>query len=636
MMRVALLLSLILFSMTMISTAKSAADLPLEEFFKTYRVGSLAFSPDESEFAFISDKSGKHQAYRMPVQGGDWQRLLETDDAITSITWCPTDRSLIIFGMDQGGDENYHLYRTTPAGQTFEDLTPWAGKRATLIGWSHNGYYLYFNSNRRDDRFMDTYRLDVRTMQTEVVFENNTTFSVDAISPDDRVLILNEFLNVTSSNLYTYDVTTKETKAFTTQADGEANYGFADFSPDGKLYYVLSDRGSEFTHLKTYDPATQQWATVLQPEWDVVSASFSYKNTYLITAVNEGGISRVTIVDHKSGKPVALPPLPAAEIIPVGFSRSERYLRIYVNADNIPGDQYVFDLHENKLTKLTDLFDTSELREEMMVTSRLVSYPSFDGKQIPAWLYIPKHLPKGGKAPVVIDVHGGPMAQETPAYKPWTQFLLSRGFIVASPNVRGSTGYGKSYYLADDQKWGEDPLQDVVYLKKYLAGVPEADTSRTVIWGGSYGGYMVLAALAFTPEEFTLGLDWVGPSNLFTLLSSIPPYWEPYRAYFYKEIGNPELAADSARMYKQSPVFFADRIQRPLFIVQGRNDPRVKVAESDQIVDAARKNGKEVEYLIFEDEGHGLRKRENKLKAYAAMYEFMRHHLGMNGTDRID
>jgi dipeptidyl aminopeptidase/acylaminoacyl peptidase len=228
------------------------------------------------------------------------------------------------------------------------------------------------------------------------------------------------------------------------------------------------------------------------------------------------------------------------------------------------------------------------------------------------------------------------MAQEKPVYKPWTQFLLSRGYIVVSPNVRGSTGYGKSYYLADDQKWGEDPLQDVVYLKKHLATIPEADTSKVVIWGGSYGGYMVLAALTFAPEEFALGLDWVGPSNLFTLLASIPPYWEPYRQYFYKEIGNPELPQDSARMYRQSPVNFADRIQRPLFIVQGRNDPRVKVAESDQIVEAARKNGKEVEYLIFEDEGHGLRKRENKLKAYAAMYDFMKLHLSLNPSDKMN
>jgi dipeptidyl aminopeptidase/acylaminoacyl peptidase len=515
-------------------------------------------------------------------------------------------------------------------------LTPWEGKRATLVGWSHSGHYLYFNSNKRDDRFMDTYRLDVKTMQMEVVFENNTTYSVDAISPDDKLLILNEFLNVTASNLYTYDVATKQMKPFTSQAEGEANYGFADFAPDGKLFYVLTDKGSEFTHLTTYNPATGEWKTVLQPEWDVVSASFSYRNSYFITSVNAGGISQVTITDMRTGKPLSLPPLPAAEIIPVGFSRSERYLRIYVNADNIPGDQYVFDIKENALTKLTDLFDSSTLREDMMVTSKLIHYPSFDGKQIPAWLYIPKQLPKNGKAPVVIDVHGGPMAQETPVYKPWTQFLLSRGFIVASPNVRGSTGYGKSYYLADDQKWGEDPLQDVVYLKKYLAEVPEADTSRTVIWGGSYGGYMVLAALTFTPEEFALGLDWVGPSNLFTLLASIPPYWEPYRAYFYKEIGNPAIPEDSARMYKQSPVNFADRIQRPLFIVQGRNDPRVKVAESDQIVEAARANGKQVEYMIFEDEGHGLRKRENKLKAYSAMYDFMKLHLGMSELDKTD
>ncbi len=613
--------------------AETASDLPLEEFFKTYRVGSLSFSPNESEFVFVSDKSGKFQPYIMPVRGGEWRQLLETEDVIFAVSWCPTNSDLIFFMMDKGGDENFHLYKTTPKGGTHEDLTPWEGKRANLVGWSKNGRYLYYNCNKRDDRFMDTYRLDVTTMQAELVFENNTTFGVDAISPDDKTFILNEFLNVTSSNLYTYDVATKETKPFTSQADGEANYGFADFSPDGKTFYILTDKGSEFTKLVSYSPESGEWKTELETSWDVENASFSFKNSYFMVAVNEGGRTKFSIKDVKSGKSLELPPLPDAEIIPVGFSRSERYLRVFVNADNIPGDQYLVDMKSNELVKLTNLFDNSKLAPNMLVESELIHYKSFDGKEIPCWLYKPKNMPQAKSYPVVLDIHGGPMAQQKPFYNPWTQFLVSRGYIVAAPNVRGSTGYGKSYYLADDQKWGEEPLQDVVSLKRYLGGIENADTSRTVIWGGSYGGYMVLAGLTFTPQEFALGLDWVGPSSLFTLMRSIPPYWEPYKAYFHREVGNPDNPADSSRMYRQSPVYFADRIQRPLFIVQGRNDPRVKVAESDQIVDAARKNGKQVEYMIFEDEGHGLRKRENKLKAYSAMYDFMELHLDRKQTD---
>lgn len=366
---------------------------------------------------------------------------------------------------------------------------------------------------------------------------------------------------------------------------------------------------------------------MLQPEWDITRAGFSFHDSYFYTAVNEGGITSVEIEEVGTGEKLLLPPLPPAEVIPAGFSRSERYLRIYVNADNIPGDQYLFDIAEDRLLKLTNLFDQSELEGEMLVESELIHYESFDGLEIPAWVYKPKDIPKNKKLPVVIEIHGGPMAQAQPGYSAWTQFLVSRGFVVAKPNVRGSTGYGKSFYQADDHKWGEDPLYDVVELKRYLGNDPQIDTSRAVIWGGSYGGYMVLAALTFTPYEFAMGLDWVGPSNLFTLLESIPPYWEPYRQYFYTEVGNPELPADSARMYRQSPVFFADRISRPLFIVQGRNDPRVKVAESDQIVAAARANGKAVEYQIYEDEGHGLRKRENKLRAYGDMYRFMKDHL---------
>ncbi len=614
--------------------AKSAAGLPLEEFFKTYRVGSLSFSPDETQFVFVSDKFGLSQPYTMPVRGGEWKPLLETKDAIYSVMWCPNDADKVFYTMDSGGDENFRLYLFERGTGKSTALIP-EGTRADVLGWSHDGYSLYYNSNERNPRFMDTYRLNVLMMKSERVFENNTTFSVSGISRDDGTFILSEFINVTSSNLYVYDVKSGIMTPITSQDEGEANYEFADFSPDGKLLYILTDFESEFMRLMTYDTESQEWEVAYESDWDVVSAGFSYKDKYFYVRVNEDGISRVEIENVETGEELELPPLPNAEIVPIGFSRSERYLRIYVMADHIPGDQYIYDLETYELIKLTNLFDTSELKSDMLVRSELVRYESFDGTEIPTWIYRPAKQTWGKKAPVVIEVHGGPMAQQKAGYSPWIQFLVSRGFIVAAPNVRGSTGYGKSYYLADDQKWGEDPLQDVIYLKHYIAdNYSEADTSKTVIWGGSYGGYMVLAAMTFAPEEFAMGLDWVGPSNLFTLLESIPPYWEPYKAYFHREIGNPSIPEDSARMYRQSPVFFADRIVRPLLIVQGRNDPRVKVAESEQIVEAARKNGKEVEYMIFEDEGHGLRKRDNKLKAYHAMYDFMRTNLGMKKTDK--
>jgi dipeptidyl aminopeptidase/acylaminoacyl peptidase len=616
-----------------VSSAKTAADIPLEEFFKTYRVGSLSFSPDETKFVFVSDKYGNYQPYTMPVRGGEWTPLLQTEDAIYAVQWCPTDANKIFFTMDQSGDENFRLYYYDFDRNEYNGLTA-AGSRTSILGWSHDGYYLYYSSNEREPRFMDTYRLDVRTMETKRVFENNTTLTVVGISRDDKTFILSEYINVTASNLHVYDVDSGIMSPLTSQDEGEANYEFADFSPDGRVLYILTDKDSEFFRLMTYDTEEQTWDVEYESDWDVVGAGFSYNDKYFYVRVNEDGISRVEIENVETGEELEIPPLPNAEIVPVGFSRSERYLRIYVNADNIPGDQYLYDLQTYELIKLTNLFDTSELSPDMLVKSELIRYESFDGMEIPAWIYTPKDLTWGKKAPVVLEIHGGPMAQQKTGYSPWIQFLVSRGFIVAAPNVRGSYGYGKSYYLADDQKWGEDPLQDVVYLKHYIAdNYPTADTSRTVIWGGSYGGYMVLAAMTFTPGEFALGLDWVGPSNLFTLMESIPPYWEPYKKYFYKEIGDPSIPADSARMWRQSPVNFADRIDRPLLIVQGRNDPRVKVAESEQIVEAARKNGKQVEYMLFEDEGHGLRKRENKLKAYHAMYDFMRANLGMKKTD---
>lgn len=221
----------------------------------------------------------------------------------------------------------------------------------------------------------------------------------------------------------------------------------------------------------------------------------------------------------------------------------------------------------------------------------------------------------------MIEVHGGPMAQEVKRWSPVRQYFANQGYVVLVPNVRGSTGYGKTYHQLDDRDWGGAPLQDVIYGKRYLASLDYVDTGKVVIHGGSYGGYMVLAALTFAPTEFAAGIDVVGPSNLVTLLQSVPPYWKPYLEYFHREVGDP--VKDRKLLQERSPLNFADRIVRPLFVIQGANDPRVKQAESDRIVEAAKKNNVPVEYMLFPDEGHGLRKTENRIKGYKAAAVFL-------------
>ncbi len=218
--------------------------------------------------------------------------------------------------------------------------------------------------------------------------------------------------------------------------------------------------------------------------------------------------------------------------------------------------------------------------------SELIRYPTFDDKQIPAFLYQPKDLKPGERRPAIIDVHGGPMAQSLKGFGPLDQFLVNHGYVMLVPNVRGSTGYGKSYHKMDDKDWGGAPLQDVVWAKKYLATLDFVDPERIVIMGGSYGGYMTLAALTFTPEEFAAGIDIVGPSNLLTLLATVPPYWEPYKKYFYREVGDP--VKDKKFLEQRSPLNSADKIVRPLFVIQGANDPRVKQAESHRILNAIK------------------------------------------------
>src|SRR4030066_1761362 len=594
---------------------------PLETFFDYKSVSSATFSPDEKTIAYISNASGVHNIWTVPTSGGTPKQLTnETKNTILFVTWGP-NRDSMIYGQDEGGNENFHIFIMPAKGGPATDLTPGKEVRAQILKWSKDGRGFLYMSNKRDPRLFDIYKFDLGTGQSEMLYQTQASESFADWSDDEKKLAFSLFYVATDMDVLVYDIETQKMENLTAHpGQGEIVNEPATFSPDSKWLYFLNDKDSEFMKLKRINLATKAVETVEETNWDVISAGFSFNGRYFVTGINEDGSTKIKITDLQQNKEVPLPQLPNGEIKGLEFSRSERYLIYYFNGDRQPTNLYVVDLQNNKNLQLTNSLP-EEIDQRILSESELVRYPTFDGKQIPPYLYKPLDLKPGEKAPAIIEVHGGPMFQETKRFGPLRQFLVNHGYVLLVPNVRGSTGYGKTYHILDDHDWGGAPLQDVVWGKKYLATLDYVDTSKVVILGGSYGGYMTLAGLTFAPDVFAAGVDICGPSNLQTLLASVPPYWEPFIKYFHREVGDPKK--DQKFLKERSPLFSACRIQRPLFVIQGANDPRVKQQESDQIVDALKKKGGVVEYMIFPDEGHGLRKKENQIKAYNKVREFL-------------
>jgi dipeptidyl aminopeptidase/acylaminoacyl peptidase len=356
---------------------------------------------------------------------------------------------------------------------------------------------------------------------------------------------------------------------------------------------------------------------------------FSHNGKYRVTGINEDARTKIIVYDAKSGKPIELPKMPAGDLTGIQISRSEKQMAFYVNGDTAPPNLYVFDFGTKNVKKLTDSMNP-EVNAADLVEGEVVRYKGYGGMDIPGILLKPHQASASNKVPAIVQVHGGPGGQARKGYSPLYQYLVNHGYAVLMVNNRGSSGYGKTFYTSDDGKHGREPLWDVVEAKKYLASLPWVDGEKIGILGGSYGGYMVLAALAFQPDVFDVGVDIFGVSNWLRTLESIPPYWESFRKSLYKEIGDPATQKDFLR--ETSPLFHADKIKKPLIVLQGANDPRVIKPESDDIVAAVKKNGVPVEYVVFDNEGHGFTKRANEIKGYEAIRTFLDQYLKGKGS----
>ncbi|RQO57177.1 S9 family peptidase [Paucibacter sp. KBW04] len=599
----------------------------IEQFMATTAINGASFSADEKRILFSSNVTGIFNVYSQDVAGGAPRALTSsTTDSHYAVSYFPQD-DRVLFTRDKGGNEQNHLFVRELDGRE-QDLTPGDKLKASFAGWTPDGSAFYVSSNERDPKFFDLYRYDAKTYARTLIYKNEAGYEVSEISRDGRWIALEKINTTADSDVYLFDTQTQQLKHLTPHdAKKESiSYRAATFTPDSRQLILQTNAGAEFTRLQQYELATGKTSELEKADWDIAYTYFSQDGRYRVTGVNADASIRLSVKEQVNGqeRPVALPSLPGGEVRGVQFSRSGAKMAFYLNGDRSPSNLFVYDFAGKQVKQLTQSL-SKEIDPADLVDARIVRFKSFDGMVIPSVYYQPKEASATNKVPAVLLVHGGPGGQTTRGYSALAQYLANHGYAVLGINNRGSSGYGKSFFTADDGKHGREPLWDCVEAKTYLASTGVIDPDRIGIMGGSYGGYMTLAALAFRPEAFKVGIDIFGVSNWLRTLESIPPYWESFRQALYQEVGDP--ARDRDFLIATSPLFHAKEIKRPLMVIQGANDPRVIKPESDEIVEAVKKNGVPVEYLVFDDEGHGFSKKKNQIEANRRMLEFLDKYL---------
>lgn len=603
-------------------TVRQVPEYTIEDFLATTALSGASFSPDETHVLVSSDETGIFNAFAVPVDGGPPTQLTHsTTNSIFVRSYFPDD-TRFIYHADEGGNELTHVYVRELDGSS-TDLTAGEGLKASFAGWAHDRRSFFLETNERDRRYFDLYEVQIDGYEREMIYQNTEGFSVSSISRDKRLIALEKTHTRADTDIYVYDRDTGRSTHVTPHEGNVANEA-ADFSADGNGLYLITDADDEFRDLVLHDLDTGARQVVCKPGWDVWYAYLSETGRYLVVGVNQDARTDVRVYETATMQRVELPQLPDGDITSVQISPSETRMAFYVNGSRSPNNLFVHEFGRDEADQLTESLNP-KLDPANLVDAQVVRFSSYDGTEIPGLLYRPYPASRDHKAPALVYVHGGPGGQSRVRYNPLIQYLANSGYVVYAINNRGSSGYGKTFFAMDDMKHGDADLDDCVASKGFLVEQGYVDPQRIGIIGGSYGGYMVLAALAFRPTEFEVGVDIFGISNWVRTLESIPPWWEARRVALYKELGDP--AKDKDYLHGMSPLFHAANIQKPLMVLQGANDPRVHQVESDDIVKAVRDNGVACEYIVFDDEGHGFEKKENRLRGYKAIREFCDQHL---------
>jgi dipeptidyl aminopeptidase/acylaminoacyl peptidase len=572
-----------------------------------------SWSSDGQRVAFLTEITGVPQVWEVASEAGgpSWpEQLTFYEERVSGALYSPKENRLL-FAMDDSGNERTQLFLDEDG--EVKDLTRAPDAIHYPGGFSPDGRRIAYTATRRNGTDFDVFVQELPDGEPETVWEVSGYHTVADWGPGGRALIVSRHHSNVNNDLYRLDLETGEATLLTGH-EGDTRFSGANVTPDGGSLYLATDRDGEFLRLARLDLATLALVYLTPDDWDVEGVELSRDGRYLVASRNVDGYSDVLLFNGR-GRRMPDPRIPEGIVGGFEFSPDSGRLAFTLTAPERNPDVWVTDLPDGEARPLTRS-STAGIPPRSFRGPRVVRFPTFDGRRIPALFY----EPETENAPVIVNVHGGPESQSRPTFAPVTQYLLGRGYAVFFPNVRGSTGYGKAYTHLDDVGLRMDSVEDLAYAAHWLR---ERGHRRIAVMGGSYGGFMVLAALTEYPELWTAGVDIVGIANLVTFLENTGSYRRSLRE---PEYGS--LEKDRALLEYISPIHKAGNITAPLMVVHGKNDPRVPVGEAEQIVDRVKSNGGAVEYLLYEDEGHGLAKLNNRLDAYPKIVAFLDRHMG--------
>lgn len=596
-----------------------------ERYLNTRMAYGASFSPDGQRLTFLTNITGVSEVWSVPVDmaaaNPPWpEQLTFVGDRVGSASYSPVANTLLV-SADVGGNEHMQLYLLSGDGANFTALTSRPQSIYQFGDWSPDGTRFTYSSNERDARYFDVYERNLETGQTRLLLQQDGTHHAGHYSRDGRYALVSRFHSNIHTQLFLLDLLSGEAHPITTDVfEGQAEYSFPSWSIDGSGLYVVSNLGRQFSSLAWLDLVTAKLTYLRDDQWDVQILALSPNGKHMALVLNVEGYSTLELFDVSQGwearRALPAPALGNGVILETGWSPDGERLAITFMSATSTADIFVWEARNERLWQATRSA-MGGIPRSAFVEPSLVRYPTFDGRDIPAFLYMPKDAP-GEDLPVVINVHGGPEGQSRPIFDPITQYLVARGYAVLVPNVRGSIGYGYEYQSLDDVRLRMDSVADLQHAALWLQNSGIADPERIAVIGGSYGGFMVLSAISTYPHLWAAAIDIVGITNFVTFLENTGPWRRKLRESEYGSLENDRDFLESI-----SPINHVDSIVTPLFVIHGANDPRVPVGEAEQIVAALQERNIPVEYMRFEDEGHGLVKRANRLLAYPAAARFL-------------
>jgi dipeptidyl aminopeptidase/acylaminoacyl peptidase len=598
----------------------------IERYLNIRSASSGSFGPDGECVAFLMDTTGTSQVWTMS-RPEEWpsQRTFY-EERVTFASWSP-ERDELVFGKDEGGNERVQFFRLSGDGSEVRPLTDRPDAKHGWGGWSHDGERFAFASNRREEADFDVYVQD-RTGtgdDAELVYEGDGLFSVGGWSPDDDRLIVGKSHSSFDQDLYVLDLEDRDLTHLTPH-DGDVRYVSPEWGPDGDYLYLVTDDGSDTLYLARLHAESGDLETVLEGgDWNVDGLALDDETGRLVYSRNVEGYTELT-TGELAGDGTRIETFPEPDVPEgvaggVSFDPDAERFALTTTASDDNTNVYVVDVETGESERWTRA-STAGIPRETFRSPDLVRYESFDGLEIPAFFTLPESA-ADGETPVIVSIHGGPESQRRPSFNPVKQYFLNRGYAYFEPNVRGSTGYGQEYTHLDDVRNRMDSVADVEAGVEWLHEHPAVDPDRIACMGGSYGGFMVLACLTEYPDRWAAGVDVVGIANFVTFLENTGDWRREHREAEYGS-----LAEDREFLESISPSNNIESIRAPLFVLHGANDPRVPVGEAEQIVERASEQGVPVRKLVFEDEGHGFSKLENRIEAYSAVAEFLDEHVG--------